>query len=274
MTLFVLRRAWLMGVCTRSDINRILGLQGKEESNTRAAKRVMLLAAKEAYPDFLKHIERKGVYPATEREAPPQVTAETILDLMAREAPPIVTGLFPEDFPVLTRPLLPSRASDTKTTAIVFQAGLKDRPLEILYAGLRARENARWRRILIRAFEHTGSYWRLHAQDLDAEGFPVKSYVLGRILDAKELDGKLLKKLNDFRPRAIIRNTSRLRVFYADVLTPDQKRGIAGQFGIGADGVLLYPEHAVRDFCRENGPRQDDSSIVWPLFARIDTLPE
>lgn len=273
ISLFVLRRAWLFGLCTRTDINRAMDL-GKGETNTRVARNAMLLAVS-GYPGYLKHINRTGVFPATERQAPPNVSAETILDLLARNAPPIVTGVFPEELMTMVQAPLPSRASRPNVTQLILRSGVKGEPLRILYAGLRSGETARWRRILIRAFEHTGLYWRVKAQDMDAPGYPIKSYVLGRILDAEQLDSRdVFKEKPDFVKRSIIKKTSMLKVFFADALTPDQKQGIANQFGIEADGTLKWPEYAVHDFCRENGPKQDSSTIVWPLFSRIDVLPE
>lgn len=266
-TLFVLRRAWLLGRCRRSDIDEVFGTR---TSPNRASKII-----EEAVGRWSRHLfysPRRGVFPNTRVPCPEEARAEAVLDLVARGAPAAQTGLLPNDGVPFLRPSpKPARALTDSATQAVLDAALHDTILDILYVGLRRGEKARWRRIWPRAMEFTGLHWRIHAQDLDdqAHGYPIKTFLLARIMETRQTVGWTAPA--GFRPLKVIRDLSRLRVHLSDELTADQQAVIRNQFDIQGDR-MTWPHSALHSFRREftNSPVPPD--VVWPVVLRVDEL--
>lgn len=272
-SLFVLRRAWLFGICRRADINKAFGT---ESSPNRAAK--IMADALRRYPKHLRRIANKGIVPVADAPWPEDASPEAVLDAIARHEPAEKTGVFtdpakPEERGVswLQSSPAPSRTMSPEGTRVLMQAIVKDEPLSILYAGLRHHETPRWRRIAPRAMEHTGIYWRLFAQDLDdaQNNWPIKCFVIGRIAEARKLEK------NDtpaYTARSMVKESQYLKVHFSDKLTSEQMAGLMTTFNISPDGKLSIPSHAVHGFCREYANTPHPDHIVWPVFTRIDQV--
>lgn len=263
--LFVLRRAWLFGVCRRSHVDRAFGTA---RSPNRGS--AILEGALKAWPQHLIRLPHKGVFPNRNVQSPPLAMASLILDLLAQGAPPQQTAIFADDgVPILKPEPKPSRAMSEAATHIVFDAALREQPVRILYVGLRAGETARWRPVWPRAWEHTGLFWRLHAQDIEAsaQGFPIKVFLLARILDARQMGAREMPR--DFRPRQIVRTERHLKVFLSETLTPDQAAVMRNQLDI-RDGVMTIPDHAAHAFKREFADEPSSPDIVWPVISRLE----
>lgn len=264
-TLFVLRRAWLFGECRRSDIDRAFGTV---KSPNRAA--AILKEAVQAWPDQLIRLRHRGVFPNRKIQVPVPAEATVILDLLARGAPPQQTAVFEDDgVPVLKPVPKPSRAMTEPATRVILDAALREQPVRVLYVGLRVGESARWRLLWPRALEHTGLFWRLHAQDIEAaaQGFPIKTYVLARILEAQAMDARDVPK--NFMSRAIVRGSRRLRARLSEALTADQATAIRNQLDI-REGILTWPDHALHTFRREFTTEPAPRDIVWPVISRVE----
>jgi hypothetical protein len=265
--LFVLRRAFLFGVCRRADVNRACGT---EFSPNRAS--AIMRGAVARWPHLLYSAPHRGVFPRDGAACPKEADASHILSLIAKGAGPRETGVFPEDgAPVLMPKPKPAQALREGSTQAVLNAALHDKPLRILYVGLRRGENARWRGIWPRAMEFTGLQWRLHAQDLEAadQGFPIKVFMLSRIMDAQPLSEKEVPK--GFTPKTLVRQDRVLRVSLSEDLTPDQAQVIRNAFGI-KDGVMTWPDHALYEFKRDFTREPPNPDIVWPTMTRLDIL--
>ena len=264
-TLFVLRRAWLLGECRRADMDRAFGTV---KSPNRASN--LLQKAVQVWPDHLVRLRHRGVFPNPHAPRPAPVEATLLLDLLAQGAPPQETGLFPDDGVPFLKPIpKPSRALTPLATRVVLDAALHERPIRALYVGLRVGENGRWRLLWPRALEHTGLFWRLYAQDIEAasQGFPIKTYVLARILEAQPLDPKDVPK--NFTPRTLVPRTRRFRVFLSEALTPDQAAVMRNQLDI-QDGIMTWPDHALHAFRREFIDEPVPADIVWPPITRLE----
>ncbi len=266
-SLFVLRRAWLIGRCRRSDINEAFGT---ERSPNRASK--IIEEAVGRWSQHLFYLSRRGVFPNTRAACPHEARAEAILDLLARGAPAAKTGLLPGDgVPLLLPEPKPARAMTPNATQCVLEAALRNHPLEILYVGLRRGERARWRMVWPRAMESTGLHWRLHAQDMEdaAHAYPIKTYLLARVMDARPTPSSAAPR--DFRARETLRVQSRLRVRLAEDLTEDQQAVTRNQFDI-RDGAMTWPQHALHAFRREYTDSKIPEDIVWPVIARAEEI--
>ena len=266
--LFVLRRAFLFGVCRRADVNRAFDTHS---SPNRAGK--ILKWATIRWPAMLLYAPKRGVFPRDGVPTPPEARASAILELLERGADPRQTGIFPgEGVPILRpEPMKPTAGSDL-ATQVVLEACLQEKPLRMLYVGMRQGETARWREIVPRGLEFTGLYWRLHAQDLgDKEkDWPMKVFVLARILEALPSNRKIDPS---FRPRFVTKTHQRFRVSFSEHLTEDQCRALSILWGI-QDGKLRLPRHGVYDFQRNYTDIPPPSDIVWPPITRMDPLEE
>lgn len=266
-SLFVLRRAFLLGVCRRADVNRACGT---EFSPNRAT--TILQTAVSRWPNLLFAIPRRGVFPRADAACPDEAKASHILALIAQGAESRETGVFPDDgTPILMPKPKPARALHEAATQLVLDAALHEKPVRILYVGLRRGESARWRRVWPRAMEFTGLQWRIHAQDMDApaQGFPIKVYMLSRIMDAQRLPEKDAPP--GFMPKAFVRQDRVLRVSLSEDLTADQAQAIRNGFDI-RDGLMTWPDYALHEFRRDFTREPPNHDIVWPTIARLDLL--
>ena len=264
-TVFVLRRAWLVGRCRRADVDRAIGT---DRSPNRASK--ILQRAVSQWSHELYRSPRIGVFPNRRIPVPDLVRAETILGLLASGASPQESGLFPDDgVPILRPHPPPARAGTAAATGAVLDAAVRGEPVEILYVGLRRGESARWRTVWPRALEFTGMFWRIHAQDLeDAQAHhPLKTFVLARVLDARPATD--WREPAGFVPRALVRDRRRLRVHLSDALTADQATAVRNQLDI-QDGVMTWPDHALHTFRREFTALAVPADVVWPVITRLE----
>jgi len=266
-SLFVLRRAFLFGVCRRADVNRACGT---EFSPNRAT--TILRTAIARWPNLLYAVPHRGVFPCAEAACPDEAKASHILALMAQGAEPRETGVFPDDgVPVLRPKPKPAQTLHDGATQLVLDAALHEKPVRILYVGLRRGESARWRRIWPRAMEFTGLQWRIHAQDMDAsgQGFPIKVFMLSRIMDAQRLTEKDAPP--EFTPKTLVLQDRVLRVSLSEDLTPDQAQVIRNGFDI-RDGLMTWPDYALHEFKREFTREPPNPDIAWPTIARLEIL--
>ena len=165
----------------------------------------------------------------------------------------------------------PAQTLHDGATQLVLDAALHEKPVRILYVGLRRGESARWRRIWPRAMEFTGLQWRFHAQDMDAsgQGFPIKVFMLSRIMDAQRLPEKDAPP--GFTPKTLARQDRVLRVSLSEDLTADQAQAIRNGFDI-RDGLMTWPDYALHEFKREFTREPPNPDIVWPTIARLEIL--
>jgi hypothetical protein len=266
--IFILRRAWLLGLCTRADVDRAFNTQQSPNIASRLMKQAV-----NTWPQYLLWRKRIGIIPITTAPRPVEVEAETILDLWARGAGSEKTGVFEDDgLPLLKPQFQPSRAMTSNATQAILTAVFQDKPLRIQYVGLRRGERARWRRIWPVALEFTGMYWRLHAQDLEDEAgqHPIKVFVVSRVMDTEPLSIKECPAR--LQRRGLVRQTQRLRVYLNEQLTADQEAVIRNGLAINPEGGLTWPHHSLYEFKRDYANAPPSSDIVWPLLTRVDVL--
>lgn len=266
-SLFVLRRAWLVGRCRRADIDAVFDTR---TSPNRASKIIKESVAR--WRDHLFYSPRRGVFPNARASLPEEVRADRILDLLAQGAGPAETGLLSGDATPFLRPdPKPSRAMTPVATQAVLDAALHDTALGVLYVGLRRGEKARWRTLWPRAMEFTGLHWQLHAQDLDdaGRGFPIKTFLLARILETRPATD--WKAPSGFRPLKVVRAQSHLRVWLSDELTSDQQAVVRNQFDIQG-GRMTWPHSGLHAFRREFTNASVPPDVVWPVILRADEL--
>lgn len=266
VALFALRRAWLIGLCRRSDFDRAWGTASVPPLADKMVKESAL-----AWRSHLRRVPYKGLYPLLQERRPPEVGASTMLALFARGASARETGLFPEEATVLLPDQPPIGAASESATEALLDALIHKRAVRVLYVGLRKGERARWRVLGPQALEFNGSpQCRLHAQDLEAQGMPSKTFVLARIFEVQPAD----KRFEGFSPALLpasvaYRAKQRLRLTLSEQLTSDQQQALTHELGI-KDGIAEVPEQAVHNFGRIYANAAPTPGIVWPPIARIE----
>lgn len=264
---FVLRRAFLVGVCRRADINRAFGT---DLSPNRAS--AIMKNAVQKHRAFLYAVSHRGIFPKDQVARPEEADPARILTLIAQGASPQVTGLFADDgISMLLPTVAPAMAMDRGATEAVLHAALNHLPLQVLYVGLRRGESARWRAIWPRAMEFTGAQWQIHAQDLDdrEHGFPIKTFLLPRIREARPVAEKAVPA--GFHVKTLPKTQRSLRVHFSDQLTPDQESALRNEFRV-ENGVVHLPAHAVYAFLQSYTNHSINPEIVWPPITRADEI--
>lgn len=264
-SLFVLRRAWLLGICQRKDIDAVFFTRNTPARASRIIKKALAM-----HPLTLQWHKHHGVIPNKNVKPPAEVSATLIMRLIAEGKPSAETGILPHDgLPILMPQPLTVTMLREKVMDLVFQAALKNHPLEILYVGLRKGEHARWRRIWPSALEFTGMQWRLHAQDIDDKESVIKVYVLGRFLDVRYL---IIPVQKTFKRLNVVVDKVHLRAQFNDDLTVDQKHALQQNFGIDEHQQMSWPAYALHEFKRDYVDMPVSKDTVWPIISKLDTL--
>lgn len=267
---FILRRVWTIGSCTRADVVRAFNT-----GCSPALSAKLMASAVNRWPDHLEWHKRSGIYPKMHAARPALADASIILDLLAAGEPPQVTGLFEDDGIPFLHPLpRPSKALTNEATQVIFEAAIQKAPIRILYVGLRNNEIGRWRQIWPCAMEFTGMRWRLHAQDLDdKEGqFPIKVFVLSRIMQAERLCASESVMKLGFKRKELVKRKRLLKVHLNEKLTKDQETVIKNDLGINQEGKMYWPDYSIYEFRREYENVAPSKNIVWPVLTRVEVI--
>ncbi|MBI3148089.1 MAG: hypothetical protein HYZ17_06195 [Betaproteobacteria bacterium] len=206
-----------------------------------AAMMMKLLSSRADFPDTgLRHSEVGLIFPGTERsKIDPQIIEVLLQSVLDRQS-----------------------------------QGLAPRIVVVRYVGVKRDDLYRFRKILPVALEFDGAQIRVHAQDMAAEGWPLKVFVLSRIDQAKFSDEPLPK---GFVRRDVSRlKKIRLKLTLDPRLTADQKSAIAREIAMNESGVVEVEAgyaHSFRRFYTNGVPPNLGPDIVWPPVIFTEELP-
>jgi hypothetical protein len=258
--LFVLRRAVRFGHVTRRDV-----LEAFDRIGTTKATLAMDYAA----AHWPRTLERTGkaVRLREEPEIPPEAQETQLIECLENGWLEFRhTGLRERELPV--ERIRWTAAAPQKSGALteIVKAIVWQRPVRICYVGLRRGETARWRLIYPAGLERLGDQWRIVAQDLEAPGFPVRTFVLPRVFDAEASDATL--------PNDIVRQSGEDRLEAIPVqfdprLTRDQRAALAHELRIQNDVVSL-PRRGIFEYFRRFSDEPASADAVWPVIYRIE----
>jgi hypothetical protein len=251
-TLFIVRRACRLGSVTRADLLRAFGTP-----ETTAGR---LLREAEALFPSLKSSGRKLGW---DGEVPPWASEAALLAELDGHAGPQITGLFEEELPVLRTHWTSSQPQHPGALLTLVQAISRQLPAVAVYVGMRKGERGRIRSLMPLAIEQVAGQWNLLAADLDAQGFPVKTFALSRIVDVKLGD----KPPRGFRRPDVPTAKKRVPVRFNPELTADQRAAIGHALGV-RDGVVEVEERAVFEFLRAFADQPPSEDAVWPPLLR------
>lgn len=272
--LFIIRRCIWSGRTTRADL--MLGFPSSTATATRAldyaaTRWPTILQRKPKWLEALPHPE----IPARIRL---QVDARCMMRLIQEDPARFdLIGLTMDELHVVSSHLKQDviLTMDGGLLEVILRATIRNAHLDIRYVGLRIGEMARWRSVTPVALNYFQGQWRLSAHDLEATGYPLKSFVLPRILDAQISTDKQPKGLRLQTGDVAVRMYS---IKLNPRMTDDQKTAIARELGINDQGVISLSDDAVFDFKKtymdsdlDQGSGQSPS-IVWPLVVNLQRL--
>jgi len=263
--LFVLKRAVRFGKVVRSDVIRAF------DGDFRATKASALMSEAAArWPETLERGSHEIVL-RPNAKIPREASEEDLmksLDYGQTEFRHI--GLrVPDELGVLVVKWTRALPRQPGAFSVIVTGLIRYQPIELLYVGLRKNEQARWRRVLPITLEKMGDQWRLIAQDLDDEAaaYPVKTFVLPRIFDARAADPIL--------PDRIIRQDysdkrARIPVRLNPSLTLDQQTAVRHELMIQNHQISIAERSKFEMLRRFSGlPARNDA--VWPPIYPLDS---
>lgn len=256
--LFILRRAVRYGSATRRDVPDAFGKIG----TTKAT--LALDAAAAHWPRTLERTG-KGIRLREGAEIPPEASESQLLECLENGWLAFRhTGLRPRELPAERVQWTHNAPRKAGVLATLTHAIVHEQAVRIAYVGLRKDESARWRLLLPVGLERMGDQWRVVAQDLEAEQYPIKTFVLPRIVDAEATNAKL--------PDDIIRQAGDDRLVKVPIrlnpeLTDDQRTVLAHELNI-REGAVSLPKRGVFEFLRRFSDQEPSPDAVWPPIFR------
>jgi hypothetical protein len=263
--LFILRRTIWSGRATRADLMEAFPIS--EATASRAMKRACL-----RWPGVLvrkpKHVEAfLQVVP------PPEASASRMLELLEQTPFSFAqTGLkVPDELRIAGFKIRQANPFDPQVAGTLIHATIRGVQLDLMYVGLRYGEAARWRSVMPLSFDTFQGQWRLHAHDLESAGFPVKSFVVSRMLDAQVSMNKKPKGLRLELGEIPVR---RYRAKLNPRMTADQRLVIGRELGLNAKGEALISDSAFFYFKKTymESHLEGEESIVWPLVVELERM--
>jgi hypothetical protein len=144
----------------------------------------------------------------------------------------------------------------------IVKAIVHERPVRIRYVELRQGETARWRLVYPVGVERLGDRWQLVAQDLEAPGYPIMTFILPRVLDAEASDANLPK---DMVRQSADDRMEAVRVQFHPRLTMDQREALAHELGI-RDDVVTLPQRGIFEYFRRFSNELTNQDAIWPII--------
>lgn len=163
---------------------------------------------------------------------------------------------------------------------LVGNAAAHQQALNILYVSMARGESARWRNVIPLGLEQLNGQWRMVAHDMDKDTFPIKTYVLSRILETNQ--NKLPSIPKAFVRGDLVQSAHRITFALNPQLTNDQMRVVLVEIGAKQDGTegpgryhIEQPPRLAREFMgRFSGERDGrlSASAIWPLVVDVKGL--
>lgn len=179
------------------------------------------------------------------------------------------TGLKPDELPINRVVWSQNLPSSPGALQKIVSCICTKKPIWILYVGMDKGNAGNWRRVMPLSLDCLGEQWRVSAQDLklEKEHYPVRTFVLTRILDAKDDLEKLPSKF--IRASGFDVNR-KIPVEFNPLLTKEQMSVLKHEFLIKTGRVDL-PERSVYEFFIKYAGNEVSSNSVWPPIRQIDT---
>lgn len=262
---FIVRRAFRHGSLARTDLKKAFAI------STPSASRYFSEAPND--PEYGQYIQREGhrIKPQTLVNPPPWAGEEDLLNTLnygcySKTDPSVIaqaTGLFYQELPLVYVSWTNSLPKQPGTLMTIVKAIDHKQFLRLVYVSLNLGEQKKQRIVAPLALEKMNDQWRLIAQDTQKEDYPIRVYVLSRILEAEALlDRKAKKFAWKLKPEADsqAKYDVRLNTLYSE----DQKEVLEHELGI-KNGIVSVTSRSEFEFLRRFS-NQENKGIWPPLF--------
>lgn len=260
---FIVKRAFRAGAVTRSDVILALGV------STASASRLMtdVLMKKN---DILERVRQK-IVPRLLAKTPSCASEEALLQTLNEGGHDFLlrVGLYEHELPVTYVSWTNSVPKKPGILGAIIEAIRTESYLRIAYLGMREKEQSASRVIAPLGLERMNDQWRVVAQDLGKDGYPIRVFVLSRILDAEKAP---LKR----RPPGLVHQHHSdaivpLAVTLNPKLSPLQKEILADELGI-RDGKVRLAKRGIFEFKRRFSNEPASAGAIWPPLDECHEL--
>ncbi|MCX8017725.1 MAG: hypothetical protein N2690_07500 [Rhodocyclaceae bacterium] len=269
---FILRRATWVGQCRVADLVEAFDITPQAASrNLKQAPSFWRLDGR----DLLMH-QRGSVRRILDVPEHPQASPVVMMELLNRGVPFQESGLRESECLTLRQPLHGLHLAQQEHLAAILRALIRleiapakfiQRTLEIQYVGMKDGETASQRWLLAVGLEFDGSQIRLWAHDLQAPGYPLKSFVLSRISAASLSDRS---KPQDLWPqRQLPQEDVCLQATFDARLTKDQRDAIARELSLDPNGRTMTARHRVFHLQRFYAQSNTATETIWPPLVSL-----
>ena len=270
--LFILRRATWVGGVRSADVVRAFGVSRiTAVMDLKDAVAYWTVPGPDGKPIAALRKEHGKVQPASSQIVHPEAEPEIILNLLANNATPCVTGLFETEkfLSMPKRTWLTACQPDSLAAilkAIVAVKCLKKTSLRMEYVGMKLDDKFRERWVCPIELQIDGPIARLLAVDLNDEEHPTKSFVLTRIRNARISNEPFPKKFQ-FMPLHLPESEC-FQIQFDPRLTPDQKAVMTAELNINNENIWTISKNdsfVRRRIYTSNQPAQEsDTKTIWP----------
>lgn len=249
---FIVRRAFRHGSASRADLLKAINI------SSATATRIM----SDVIIKFSHILQRNGhdLVAKPLAKCPSYADeADFLTNIDNGKTEPINTGLFEDELPITYvswTNSMPLRAGTLQTIMTAIQ---RRKQIDIVYIGLTLGQQPRNRKVLPLGLEKMNDQWRVVAQDMESQGFPVKVFVLPRIMAVSFSTSSTripyIKGHTDLQ--------SKVSVSLNHKLTNTQKQVLEHELRV-RDSKVSVATRSLHEFKRRfaNIPVGDD--VVWP----------
>ncbi len=252
---FILKRAFRAGRVSRNDVMQALGV------STATATRLMAeVVSKKG--DILQKVRQK-IVPRLLVKAPACASEDSLLQTLNEGGHDFLlrVGLYENELPITYVSWTNSAPKNSGILGTIIEAIRTDTYLRIVYVGMREKEEPASRVIAPLGLERMNDQWRVVAQDLDKDGYPIRIFVLSRILDAEK--AALKRRPPGFMHQHHSDAFVSLAVTLNSKLSPLQKEIVSGELNI-REGAVSLTRRGVFEFKRRFSNAAASLGAIWP----------
>jgi WYL domain len=252
---FIVKRAFRAGTVSRGDVIQALAV------STATATRLMAEVVTKR-GDILER-SRQKIVPRLLAKPPACASEEALLQTLNEGGHDFLlrVGLYENELPVTYVSWTNSVPRKPGILGTLIEAIRAESYLRIAYVGMREKEEPASRVIAPLGLERMNDQWRVVAQDLGKEGYPIRVFVLSRILDAEK------SPLKRRPPGFVHQHHSDVNVPLAVTLNPKlsplQKEIVAGELDI-REGKVRLAKRGIFEFKRRFSNVPASPGAIWP----------
>jgi hypothetical protein len=250
--MFIVRRAFRHGTVSRADLLKAFNM-----SSATATRTMSNVVAK-----FGNILERRGrnIEPRPLAECPSYASeADLLKNIDSGKSDAVNTGLFERELPITYvswTNSMPPRPGTLQTIVTAIKCG---KQIDIVYLGLKFGAQPKSRKILPLGLEKMNDQWRVVAQDIESQNFPVKIFVLPRILAANiSTNNKRIPYTKSY-----IDSHSKLHVTLHYKYTSLQKEMLEHEMKV-KNGEVIIASRSAHEFKRRFTNTPVSENVVWP----------